>query len=152
IEGKNPTGEILHQHPFHGFGELVAPLSGWQRGEAEAEFRFGDGADEQGGRRLCSEPAYHVLSRRRLHQLGKDVRVEEDHRSKRGGLRIGSRGISGSSTPPRGANLAWMADARFAGRAGSRLSALRRMSRASSSIERPCVAARMRKRALSGSS
>jgi len=60
---------------------------------------------------------------------------------------MGSRGISGRSTPPRGANICLIAvpsPTSFLG-FGS-LSAFFNISLASSSMERPCVAARKRNR------
>ena len=62
------------------------------------------------------------------------------------------RGTMGSSTPPNRLKRARIEAARLPGRAGSRFRADCRMSRASSSIERPWTAAWTRRRDLSESS
>src|SRR5579863_1202963 len=69
------------------------------------------------------------------HQLGQNIGVKDDHSAKSGGLRMGSRGGNSSSTPPRGANRRRTMSARL--RLGWVTSADRRISLASSSIERP---------------
>jgi hypothetical protein len=79
---------------------------------------------------------------------------EDDHRRpwpKRGGARMGSRAGRSRSTPPTGATRPRMAAARLRG-GGAALTTCRRISRASSSIERPCSAARTRRRRLRSSS
>jgi hypothetical protein len=107
-------------------------------------------AAESNGPVLTRNP--DLDGRRRIgpHGLGYDVGVEDDQ-SNRGGSRRGSRGYSGSSTPPNGAKRRLMAVARSTYSAGTSGKAERRMQRASSSMDRPFRAARTRKRCFSAS-
>jgi len=59
------------------------------------------------------------------------------------GSRIGSRGNGSKSTPPSGANRRRIAWARFNRFSGAVFNALFRISRASCSMDRPCIAARI---------
>jgi hypothetical protein len=78
----------------------------------------------------------------RPHELGQDVRVEDDHRSCSGGSRIGSLFGSCRSTPPRGRQRRRTASARLRTGASSSDRAARRMLLASSSMDRRWCAAR----------
>lgn len=83
-----------------------------------------------------------------------DVGVEDDHRGRRpigGGSRIGSRAGNSRSARAAGATRARMAAVRSRGVSASTMTR-RRMSRASSSMERPCSAAHTRRRCLISSS
>ena len=82
-------------------------------------------------------PCFDGLARHRFHELRKYVGVENDHSPNSGGSRMGSRGTSGKSTPPTAAKRFRIAFARFDGELCSTAKLERRMSRASSSMERP---------------
>jgi hypothetical protein len=90
-----------------------------------------------------TRPFEHFGRRRWTQGLRQDVCVENDH-VKSGGSRIAPRAGSDSSKPPKGSTLLRIASARFPACASSCDKAVRKMSRASSSIDRFRCAARSR--------
>jgi hypothetical protein len=90
-----------------------------------------------------TRPFEHSGRRRWTQGLRQDVCVENDH-VKSGGSRIAPRAGSDSSKPPKGSTLLRIASARFPACASSCDKAVRKMSRASSSIDRFRCAARSR--------
>jgi hypothetical protein len=84
--------------------------------------------------------------------LGQHVGIKQDHVSKPGGSRMGSRSMAGASRPPKGAKRALIALPSRGGSTPSALNTLRKISRASSSIERLWIAVRTRRRDFKASS
>jgi len=82
------------------------------------------------------EPSHHRWLRRRPHQFGQHVGVQNDHGSGSGGSRIGCRSGSSSTRPPSGAKRSRAKSARERGACSGRSRASRSRLRASSSIER----------------
>src|SRR5882672_504574 len=152
-EGQDAACEILPKHRLGGAFEGVASLAFGQQCEAVQDFRLRDAGGVKRRSGLRRNPAENTPGRRRLHQFGNDVGVEDDHRTgyflcSLGGSRIGSRPGTESSTPPSGSKRRRIACARSFDAAASSASAARRMWRTSSSIERLRCAARTLRRAL----
>src|SRR5579864_124600 len=101
---------------------------------------------------LFAYPCGHLRGRFGSHQIAEHIDVQDDHRTKSGGGRKGSRFGAFRSTPPQSANRRRMHSARFARLRGLPAKVERRISRASSSIDRPWWAARTLSRALVRSS
>jgi len=87
--------------------------------------------------RLVRQPIQDGGFRRGSQCLGQHVGIKNDHVSKFTGSRMASRGATSNSTPPSGSIRARMESTRVPIRERSIDSAVRRMSRASSSMERP---------------
>src|SRR5580698_5786971 len=115
-------------------------------------FRLCDRRGVEIDQRAFAKPRSNLRRWAVPHKLGQNIGVEDDHSEKSGGSRIGSRGDSSSSNPPRGANRRRTMSARLSLRLGWATSAERRISLASSSIERPLFAARILRRDLTLSS
>src|SRR5690606_22643462 len=108
---------------------------------------------------LRFQPCQNLRCRHAANKLGHYIGIENDHSSnslpvKAGGSGIGSRTGNSNSIPPDRSTRARMALTRAAPElaSGEVLNATRKMFRASSSIERPCRAARTRRRAFTSSS
>lgn len=152
VEGQYAVCQDFLEYGHDGFLECPPSATQGQQGEAELDFCFADDSSEYGLRRLSFHPALDRQSRIRSQDFRDDVRIEQDHQSKRGGSRDFSRGGMSSSTPPRGSIRRRMAAYRFPGSATSLAKAARRMLRASSSIDRPWRAARRRNLPFTASS
>ena len=96
---------------------------------------------------LLPEPYPNHRVRLHFHRFREDIRIEYDQSLKSGGSRAGSRVILGISNPPIAANRRWIVSPRSSGVAGTS-SASSIITRSSASIERPCSAARIRRRFL----
>ena len=105
-----------------------------------------DAGDVRCGGWLFGYPIDHSRFGCGFHQLWYDVRIEDDHLPRSGGARIGSRGGRIRSIPPSAWKRARMDAARLRVVGVSSDSTVRRIVRASSSIERLWCAARMRNR------
>src|SRR5262249_10546624 len=144
IEAENLSVEIDIENLHRGVPESIAAFSRWQHSDAVENFAPCDSCREDRCSRLFAQPFHNARLRNRPQYLRQDVRIENDHLSNSMGSRIASRGAISSSRPPKGSMRARMASTNPFVRDGSMDSAVRRMSRASSSIERPCRAAWMR--------
>jgi hypothetical protein len=76
--------------------------------DAGEDLRLTDGSGEQQFRGLSGYKRRHLRRRVWGHHGGQDVGVEDEHQSKQGGSRAGSRRGSSRLTPPSGAKRAWM--------------------------------------------
>ena len=96
-------------------------------------------------------PGDNRRRRCRLHQLGGDVGVDDDHADRSAARGTFARGGSSSSTPPNSRNRSRSAAKRLVAGTGSR-TASAKMARISASIDRPCWAALIRSRSRTSSS
>ena len=116
---------------------------------AVQNFCLGDRRREHGQWLLGSEPTQDYVGRQGLESFRTHVRVEYDHLASFGGRRTASRGGNASSTPPRWSTCRRIDSPRFSrGRTLLALSPALRISRASSSMDLPWLAANRRSFAL----
>jgi len=148
IEWKDTVCEVFPKNCFDGELQIRSPLSLRHHLEAIEDFSLSDRSDEHPGSRLGREPPKNFWRRGGSHYFGNDICIQDDHRSSLGGSRTGSRGRRGSSTPSTAARRRRIDSAKL--RAGARrpLRAALKISRASSSMERPWREARIRRRSL----
>ena len=100
VKGENPALEILHEEPFSSMGQPVFPPSRSHDFDPIENFRLRNDRDENAPRILRAQPAQHRFRRFRLQCFRYRVGVQNDH-LKSGGSRMGSRGGSFNSTPPK---------------------------------------------------
>jgi hypothetical protein len=152
IEWKDTVREVFPKNCFDGQLQIRSPLSLRHHLQAIEDFSLSDGSGENPGSRLDREPSKDFWRRGGSHYFGNDICIQDDHRSKRGGSRTGSRGRRGSSTPPTAARRRRIDSAKL--RVGARrpLRAALKIARASSSMEQPWREARIRRRSLVASS
>jgi transposase InsO family protein len=84
-------------------------LAGRQCGDAIQDLGAVDSGRVERSPRLGGNPGEHCRMRLGPHQLGQDVGVEDDHGSNDGGSRTSTGGCGSSSTPPRVADLTYVA-------------------------------------------
>ncbi len=152
VEWQDTSGEVHVEHRHHSGLQTRPPPARWQNLDSEQDFGLGNCRRVEPVGRMFRQPAQNPRSRSRPHHFRQDVRVENDHFPNFGGRRSCSRGKSGRSTPPRAAKRRRMDSARFPSLVRSLLSAIRRISRTSSSIDLPWRAARTRSRVFVDSS
>ncbi len=156
VERQNPSGKQTAECPFGGVGEIPAACTLGQNRDTGSNL----GLRHRRHEHLPSRPTVHPGQNPRMrgieHHFGHYIRIEYHHRgpsqSKRGGSRMGSRCGTSNSTPPKGLNNSWIAVPKpFVGtETGS--TAMRRINRTSSSMERPLFAARTRNLVFTSSS
>src|SRR5579859_1043907 len=148
FESENTSGEVFRKHFFRGSQQVVAPLAFGEQFDTVKDFRLRDRGCKELCCRLQGDPGRDLGGRFWPHELRQHVRTEDDHSSNPGALRTASRFGKESSIPPNGANRRRIASARFPLVREEVVKADRKISRASSSIERPWWAARTLKRVL----
>ena len=125
-----------------------ASLPNRQNMQSVTNFKDRDGGCPNGCARLLVEPVDNAGVRRVPHERRQNVGIENDHRSKRAGLVWYPRSSGMSSSSPILANSEAISVPRPPAGASCSLTAFRRMSRTSSSMLRPCRAARRCSRTL----
>ena len=143
VEGQYATGKILRKNQVYHRLQGLPPPAFRQQGDAVEQLGPGDCRREQRRGRLGAHPFQHSGRRCWAQGFRQYVRVQDDH-VKSGGSRIGPRGGGDSSMPPNGSTLLRIASAKFPTWAGCCAKAVRKISRASSSIDRFRCAARSR--------
>lgn len=152
IEGQYPVPKLLGEYLLDGRQQSYPALTCGQRLNPVQNFRLSDRGYEHGRRFLGGEPFEGSGRRQRFERLREHIRIEYDHLASFGGRRTPSRGGSASSTPPKGSICRRIDCARLSREARSGLSPAFRISRASSSMDLPWVAALKRSFALTASS
>jgi hypothetical protein len=143
VEGQYPTRKILRENQLHDCFQGLPPSPFGQESDTVEELCLGDRRSKHCRGRLGAHPFQHSERRRWTQRLRQDVCIQ-NYRAKSGGSRTAPRGGNCSSTPPKGFTCLRIASTRFPAPAGSCAKDVRKMSRASSSIERLCCAARSR--------
>lgn len=132
----------------------IAALSGGKDFDSVQDFCDGDRGDDQFLRNLNPEPAKNCRLGRGVHQLGNDIGIKDNHgwvcngrvyfySLSHSGSGTGSRGKRSSSTPPNGSQIARICLSNSAPLLAFWRVASLRISRTSSSIDRPFLAARI---------
>jgi len=152
IEGQDTARKLLGEHLLHGRKQSNAALTRRQRLNTVQNFCFSDGGREHGQWLLGGEPSQNYGGRQGLESFRKHIRVENYHLAILGGRRTASRGGNASSTPPRGSIRRRIDSARLSRGTRFARSPVRRISRASSSMDLPWLAARRRSFAFTVSS
>jgi hypothetical protein len=143
VEDENAVLDDARHERLEAQLQVGAAASARQKRDAVENFGDRDRRQREVGGIDRLQPGLDRGMRLGPHALRHDVGIEDDHARKSGGARSGGRSGSSRSTPCFGPNQARNASAivcRFC--FGARL--VRRMTRASSSMERPCRAARIR--------
>jgi len=148
IEWENRTPEVLRKHCLGRCEQPRFASTLRQKFDAVEDLRLGNCGDPKPGTRSRFDPANNLGGRRRPHELGENVCIEQNHLRKVGASRIASRVGIFSSTPWNGANRLLIDSARSHCSDSRTRRELRNISRASSSIDRPCLAACIRSPAL----
>jgi hypothetical protein len=148
LECEYASREVFRKHPFRCSQQGVAPLTFGEQFNSVKDFRLGDRGRKEVCRRLLGDPGHHLGGRLGPHELRQHIRIEDDHASNPGAWRTASRCGKESSIPPNEANLRRIDSAKFPLVREELVKAERKISRASSSIERPWWAARTLKRVL----
>src|SRR6266478_3578683 len=148
LECEYTSREVFRKHPFRCSQQAVAPLTLGEQLDSVKDFRLGDRGRKEVCQGLLGDPYHDPGGRFRPHEFRQHIGIEDDHSSNPGALRTASRGGKEISIPPNDANRRRIASARFPLVREEVVKAERKISRASSSIERPWWAARTRKRVL----
>lgn len=156
VERQATVNEFLGEHSLGGGCEAIAASAGGQQRNPQQDFGASHGADEVLHIPLLLEPREHGHRRFLLHEFREDIRVERDSAhvqpsSSITGTRAARRGVIGRSSAASPTKRSWILLANTPP-AGFAITARRRISRASCSIEQPCRAACWRSRVLSSSS
>src|ERR1700719_723016 len=148
LECEYTSREVFRQHPFRCSQQAVAALTFGEQFDSVKDFRLRDRGRKEVCQRLLGDPYRDSGRRFRPHEFRYHIRIEDDHSSNPGPLRTASRCGKEILIPPNDANRRRIASARFPLVGEEGVKAERKISRASSSIERPWWAARTRKRVL----
>lgn len=106
-----------------------------QHGDAGRDLSLANGCGAELVLRLAREPGRYRGNRLAAHEGGQDIGIEDEHQSKRGGSRAGSRGGKSRSMPPIGSTRARIRSYRLAAGCSEALRAVVRIRRASASME-----------------
>src|SRR6266481_3213892 len=148
LECEYTSREVFRKHPFRCSQQAVAPLTFGEQFDSVKDFRLRDRGRKEVCQRLLGDPYRDSGGRFRPHEFRQHIRIEDDHSPNPGALRTASRRGKEILIPPNDANRRRIASARFPLVREEVVKAERKISRASSSIERPWWAARTRKRVL----
>ena len=148
LECEYASREVFRKHPFRCSQQGVAPLTFGEQFNSVKDFRLRDRGRKEVCRLLLGDPGHDLGGRLGPHELRQHIRIEDDHASNPGAWRTASRCGKESSIPPSEANLRRIDSAKFPLVREELVKAERKISRASSSIERPWWAARTLKRVL----
>lgn len=151
VECQDASSKIFIEYSINGCCQSLSASSIFKPGNTISDFRLADRSREKLISGKSINPGHHALIWHRAQKLRDDICVQEYHR-KSGAGRMASLGGMFKSTPSPTANRARTALARLGDLGVDTDSATRRMSRASSSIDRLCSAALILRRALSPSS
>ena len=133
VEGNDATFEILLERFAEGLFQQSSPPSGCKKLQPIANFEDGDRRRPDGFRRLRIQPLDHDWIHLPLHECRDHIRVEQDHGSNTAGRTDWPRSSGISSSRPSRWKRAEMRDPSGARAVPSLLTALRRISRTSSS-------------------
>jgi hypothetical protein len=143
VERQYTTCKVVCENQAHDRLQRLSPFPRCQQCDAVEQLRLRDRRREQRGDGLGPHPYQDIGGRFWPQCFGQYIRIQDNH-EKSGGSHMGPRGGTESSTPPNGSIRLRIASARFPVGSGSWANAVRKMSRASSSIERFRWAARRR--------
>ena len=148
IEWENLPPKILRKHRLRCCEQPRFASTLWQELDTIEDLRLRNCGDPQPRTWSLLDPSDNLSGRDRAHELGKNICIEQNHSRKVGGFRICSRFGMLSSTPWNAANRLLIDSARPLCSDSTILREVRSTSRASSSIDRPCLAACIRSLAL----
>ena len=151
IERQHVIGEPVFKHLRGSVIKCVAPPPVRHDLKTKENLGLSNRRSENSCRGMGSKPFRDPPCRRDFHHFGDDVRIQDYHSSNLIGSPTGLSGNSGKSTPPSGSNNARIDSARLGSRSPVE-TPIFKISLASSSIDRPCRAARTRSRFLTASS
>jgi hypothetical protein len=153
VERKNPILEVFFDGALERVFELSAPPPGCEQFETEPNLKNCYSRGPQRLRRLPVQPCHNGRIGLALHERRDYVGVEHRHLDlNTAGLGRVPRSSSISSSSPIFLNRALMRVPRGTAATSSKAAALRRISRTSSSMLRPCRLARRRSRVFTLSS
>lgn len=144
IKRSDSTLNLVNNDLLKSLNQCRASLPGGQNLQSVANLEYCDGTRPNGRASLLVKPFYHFAVRRVAHERRQNVRVEDDHRTKDAGSILYPRSSGISSSSPTLANSEAISVPRPPTAASCSFTAFRRMSRTSSSMLRPCRAARRR--------
>ncbi len=151
IEWQNPVLEILRQQSVDLCAKLTSASPVRQSGDAVHQFGRRHGSQQYVGHIQTVDPTSDTRFRCWAHQLRNHVGIQDDHSSRTAARGRSVRPGRSSSTPPVPEKRCRIRVA-IPGPPTGRCNAVRKISRTSDSIDRPCSAARTRSAALSSSS
>ena len=138
VEGEDPLVEILVEHPLKGSFEMPTTARRRKELQARSDLEHGDRRRPNRLRRLSVEPVDHDGLWLGSHECRQHVGVEQDHGSERSAPCAGwPRSSAKSCSTPSPRNRDAIVDPSRTGPAGPARTAARRISRTSSSVERP---------------
>ena len=154
VKRKHTTVEIVGEDLCECVFQSAAAATRLQDFESEPDFEDGHGCRPDGLRSLPIQPGQNAIVRLLSDQFRKDIRIEQNHRFSFGGTAGWPRSsaISSPSRSPIRAKRAAIRDPKGSRRVDSSFTALRRISRTSSSVLRPCRRARRCRRVFTSSS
>ena len=132
----------FRQYPFKAGDESSPAIPGFHRFQAGPDFKYGDRCGPHRLRRLAIQPTHNSRFRPRSHQCRHDICVQENQDSNSASFTGNPRNSSISCSRPQSRNRSLIAVPSPTLGASSFRRVLRRISRASASMLRPCRRAR----------